>query len=1351
MRRWHKIAIVAGAIIAGLILAAVWYLHSRAFHDRIQAFIAAQVRQATGAKVSFGQFQISLNPMAVDVRDVVVEGREAPRQPPLATIAHVHARIRLTHWFPPAIQILAASVDHPVLNVYYLPSGGTDLPQPPTPPPPGQPLAEPIFDFGIRHLTITHGVVNVRDRHIPLAAHLSGLETSLVYQAGHYQGVFAFRHGAITVAHRPPLEQSATVRFTLWPNDLRIDALDWRGPGVHLTAHGMVRDLGDPRVTAHYQVQVELAPFARWAEVPVIAGKGQAAGELQWSQRTWQTHGQLRLAQVGLRPPWPALGGLQASGPYRASPRGLFLPALAVAGGGGQGRIQLAVADWRRFSVAGELHGFHLEKLMATSAALGGPQPPAALRALLPPLAGTLSAQIHAAGDIRQLQRLSLTAQVRIQPPPAAPRPAAGPAVLPVNALLTAHAARGQWLVRIPRFQIAAPDLQLHARGRISPVGSQLAFSLAVPHLAAWRPALAPFLPRLALGAFGVPAASWPLTGALHLHGQLSGKLPIGAGPSAASSPRVPRAPQLDLALALTLTGFRLGPLAADQLILQAQVTPQQLALGRMYWRQDGQTVTLSGTVGLHHFLPGAASPLHMTLEARGLQLAAIEGLARRWAHVQLPAIAPRQGQLALDLAITGTPAQPHAAGPISLAGARVDHLPVTTATARITVNRHAVEAGALRVQIGAAQVTGAAGYDWQAGTFRAELRGADISLARIPALQSPQLRLAGTVAFTLQASGPVLHPRGTLHVTARHLEGQGESLGSLDAALTADGHAAHLQASAGLPGGTVRVTAQIGEAAPYPLSASAQFADYDVDALLRRFTPLGLGAGPGRHSRISGRIRVQGPLSDPEALVAQADLGPVELALSGDFTLRNQGPIHIGLAHQVVTLAPAHIVGPETDFTLAGAADLSARGRLSGTANGRVNLHLLHDLDPTVHASGELTLAASLGGTIQKPEVNGSLSVHNASLAQEQLPVAFDDINGELRFTGQHVTIQHLTARTGGGRVAISGFAARTAQGFTAALDARGEGLRVRYKGLSAAGNLDLHLAGNQAEMLLSGNVELTRVALAPNFDFAFFLANQRTAISPPTVNSWLDRIHLQVHVVTGPSVGIAISTARVEFQADLHVRGTLANPVLLGRVSASEGEILFAGQTYKLAKAEVTFANPFRIQPILDVSLTTTVQQYQITLNISGPADRLDITYRSDPPLTTSDIVALLATGQTQEARNFASEQSTTSFAGQSEQLLGRAFESLVSSRLQRIFGVTQIQFNPNAQGFGPTAQTTVTIQQQVRRNLKVTYTQNLTNSVEDIIRVDWTLAPNFGITLSRGQFGLYGISLHFSQRAR
>lgn len=1319
MPRWAKFGLIAAALLAGLAAAGYLYLHTRDFNRRMERFVSSQIEKATGARVTFARFRVTFHPLGVVVRGVVVRGREAANQPPLATMDRLRAQVRVVHLFPPAIQVLRVQVTHPVMNVYYLPDGYTDLPQPPHPPPANQPMAEPVFAFGIRQLDVREGVLRYRNHQIPLAAHLVGVHTGLKYVRGHYQGLFAFRHGVVRYAGRPPLPQSAEVRFTLWPNDVRIDQLRWRGDGVRLAAHAMIHDLAQPRVRAHYRLRFQLARFGPWAGTPVVAGEARAAGAFDWSVSAWETHGHMAVTGLGLRRPW-AIAGIRVQGAFRADNAGLALPALDVSGAGGRGRLTVRYAQWRRLQVTGRVQGFHLPRLMRTATTLGGPPPPA----LLPPLAGILSARIQVRGRQPLARHLRVQAEVRIVPE-RLPAPPGGRTPLPVAAELTARVSNGRWSAQVRRLEVTSSDLHFRAHGQLSSTGSRLVFAVAIPHLAAWRSHIAPWLRRLP----HVQAAP-AVAGELRIGGEVSGSWQA-------------------LAARLTVEArrLRLGPAAADALHLQLQVAPSQMAISQASWRLDGQRATLAGTVGLRRFLPVASSPLALRLAAHDLRLAAIEAQLRRWAGVQIPSMAPRQGRVAVTLAVRGSVAQPRAEGPVTLTGGRADHLPPMTVAAHLAVTRRQVTATALALRWGrGAAITGAAGYDWQRRTLSADLRGGGITLAKIPALQSPRLAVAGLVSFRLHASGPVAHPQGTLNLSAKNLRGGGQPLGSLQAEVTADGRSASLQATAGLPGGTVRLQAELGEMAPYPLSATAKFQRYAIDVLLRRFT--GFQLGPG--SQVSGQATLHGALSHPQGLVARASLNPVRLEVGG-VALRNQGAIQLTLGHQVLTLAPMKITGAETNFTLAGKVDLGGARRLQGRARGQVNLALLHALNRSVHSSGEIVLTAQLAGTLQKPAVTGTLAVRNASLAAEQLPVAFDSINGLLRFTGQHVDIQHLTAQTGGGQITLSGFAARTASGFTVALNARGEGMRVRYQGLSGAGNLNLHFAGNQNQMLLSGEVELTRVALAPNFDFALFLANQRGAITPAAPNSWLNRVHLQVHVVTGPSVGIAISAARVSFQADLQVQGTLANPILLGRVTASRGEILFAGQDYKISKAEVTFANPFRIEPLLDVSLTTNVQQYRVTLNISGPADRLDITYRSDPPLTSSDIVALLATGQTQEAQNFASQQSAASFAGQSEQLLGRALESLVSSRLQRIFGVTQIQFNPNAQGFGPTAQTTVTIEQQVRRNVKVTYTQNLTNSAEDIIRVDWTLTPNFGITVSRSQFGLYGLSLHFSQRAR
>ncbi len=73
------------------------------------------------------------------------------------------------------------------------------------------------------------------------------------------------------------------------------------------------------------------------------------------------------------------------------------------------------------------------------------------------------------------------------------------------------------------------------------------------------------------------------------------------------------------------------------------------------------------------------------------------------------------------------------------------------------------------------------------------------------------------------------------------------------------------------------------------------------------------------------------------------------------------------------------------------------------------------------------------------------------------------------------------------------------------------------------------------------------------------------------------------------------------------------------------------FRGNTYQLTRGDINFANPFRLDPILNVEATSVISQYQVTIDFSGPASRLTLNYRSDPPLPDSDIITLLALGKT------------------------------------------------------------------------------------------------------------------------
>ena len=80
----------------------------------------------------------------------------------------------------------------------------------------------------------------------------------------------------------------------------------------------------------------------------------------------------------------------------------------------------------------------------------------------------------------------------------------------------------------------------------------------------------------------------------------------------------------------------------------------------------------------------------------------------------------------------------------------------------------------------------------------------------------------------------------------------------------------------------------------------------------------------------------------------------------------------------------------------------------------------------------------------------------------------------------------------------------------------------------------------------------------------------------------------------------------------------------MILGRVNLNGGEIFFMGKRYEMQNGTIEFSNPVRTEPVLNLYVKTTVQQYDITLNFTGPADRLRTNYTSSrrcrPPILST-----------------------------------------------------------------------------------------------------------------------------------
>jgi translocation and assembly module TamB len=473
-----------------------------------------------------------------------------------------------------------------------------------------------------------------------------------------------------------------------------------------------------------------------------------------------------------------------------------------------------------------------------------------------------------------------------------------------------------------------------------------------------------------------------------------------------------------------------------------------------------------------------------------------------------------------------------------------------------------------------------------------------------------------------------------------------------------------------------------------------------------------------------------------------------------------NDGPIRLKLANQVLSVEQFRISGEQgTRFLqVRGQVELGGKRQIDLRADGSINLKLLETADPNLMATGVANLNLQMNGTLQRPSMRGRLNVQNGAIAYIDFPNGLSDINGSLVFNEDRLQVQEATARTGGGLLHCGGFLTFSSQqGMSFSLSASGHDIRLRYpEGLSSTADAAFQLTGTLRNAVLSGNVTVTRLGVNPQFDFATYLAAGIHGAPAQKIDSPLNEVHLDVHIVSTPELQVQTSLARLSGNVDLRLRGTASRPVVLGRVNLLEGMLSFNGTKYRLERGDVTLTNPVRIEPTLDIELSARVRDYDITLGFHGPLNRLTPSYRSDPPLSSSDIISLLALGRTaEEAANPAimgsAQYSPAVSESASSALVGQALSSTVGSRLQKLFGVSRIKIDPNVSSASNEGLARVTVEQQVSNNLTLTYITSLNQSSQQILQFEYNVNKNVTIQAIRDQTGVVSIDVLFRKRKR
>jgi translocation and assembly module TamB len=739
----------------------------------------------------------------------------------------------------------------------------------------------------------------------------------------------------------------------------------------------------------------------------------------------------------------------------------------------------------------------------------------------------------------------------------------------------------------------------------------------------------------------------------------------------------------------------------------------------------------------------------------------------------------PVSGTLSVTGDLSGTLDAPQADVKLTVTNGKAYDEPFSRLQGNIAYTNQLVRLTDVRLASGASSLELTASLehpvgDFEDGRVQFHVRSNQVQLGSLHGVQQVKSGLTGVVevvadgAATLRKNAPPLFSTLNASVGARGLALDKKPLGDLTATAETRGQEVAFALNSNFAGSTIKGGGRMEMGGDYPVDAQVSFANVTYSGLNAWLQ----GTVRTFDGSLDGQVSVAGPaartpqnLSDLRGTLQVTKLEAHSVGTGAvkkprvNFEVHNEGPIVAALDGGLITIRSAKLTGPSTNLTVTGTASIRDPRTLNLHVDGNVKLEVLQALNPDIFSSGGVLLNASVTGSTANPVINGRLQLQNASFNMVDLPNGISKANGVVSFNGTEAVIQNITGESGGGRIALSGFAGYGGPELQFRVQANADGIGVAYpQTVTTQVSARLALAGTSSRSLLSGTVTIQDVALHSHSDMGSLL---NSAAAPPPAASVsagvLAGMRFDVKIQTSPDVQFRTTlTENLQADANLTLRGTADHPGMIGRVTVTDGDVVFAGTKYHIDQGTVTFYNPQKIEPILNVDLSTSVQGVDVALSVSGPIERMKLSYRSDPPLQFTEIVSLLGSGKPPTsdpvlaARAPVAPPQSLGQTGAST-LLGASVANPVSGRLQRLFGVSKLKIDPQITGGSNTPSATMTLQQQISRDLTFTYIQDVTQSNSQIIRVEWAVNPRWSAIAARDRNGQFDVDLFYKKRFR
>jgi translocation and assembly module TamB len=1345
---WGYVLRVGGALlllVALVVAGLLFYASTPHFANVVRQRVITVLEDATGGRVEIKSLNWNLRHLAVDVNGLTIHGLEGKDELPYVHVDRVYVRAKILSLVNAQLGLDFLEVDHPAIHLIIYPDGRTNQPVPKASQSSSGETIRTIFDLQARRAEVHNGVALVNERSMPfdLAANNLGVVITYAPASGHYLGEIACSDITLHQAKAAAVHSKLDMSVEAAPDSVEVKTLHFTTERTRLEISGKLTHLARPQWQGTVSGSVELAEltamglvdgFRRGSVDLALAGQGSGANQ-------YVLDGKAKVVNASYAIEYFWIDGLNLTTRLHITPDEITLP--DIVGRPQQGGTVEAALRYLHWSAPFGPAKAAGAQVMNIRARVRGVRLTTVLNSVLPihyrdlgfDTAGDGNVSVDWTGGPDDLT----VGAVLAMSVPATP----SPGELPISGSVDARYFQRGGRVQISQFEAHSPSTTLNVTGLLGvyPVEepSNLTVHLVNHNLGEFDDVLK-VLDLGVGGKKGISGVPVQLHGDATFDGSATGSLvdPAFHGHLTAN----------DFSTSLVLPATAGKPPAApteiswDHLDTIATYSSSLISAEHAILVRGKAVIHASGQLQAHRINRRRQdfddqSTINATAQMQNASLSDLWAIAGQ--------DVPVTGTLNLQAHAGGTLSDLNGGANLTVLGGAMEGQPYHSLTAAVALAGQDINLTKLTLLQDGGTVAGNGTYNLKTRQFLANLDGTNFELAHFPQPKDARLAVAGALKFDAHASGTFEAPSILAGVHLRNLVMGGQPAGSLEVVAHTQGGTAYFTAQNSLTTAQLQVKGQTALHDNFDTQANVVLAGLNVAPFLRAFHVQSVTG----NSSIGGTINVAGPLRQPKKFSGDAEIRQFTVNLQG-ITLQSAGPIRASLHNGQLNLTEAHITGPDTNMELTGAANLMGTQTLSVTGLGSINMTLAQTFDPDITSSGHVDFNVNAGGTITQPSFSGRMHLTNVALALKDLPNGISKLNGNLIFDQNRLQVQDLVGTTGGGQLKFAGFLAYQ-QGIYGDFTATGKDIRVRYLGISATADTTLHLQGSQNNMLLSGNIQITRFIIGPNVDFASFASGPSASV-PPDPSAPSNHVRLDVHIFSAPQLDFQNSYAQLAGSVDLRIRGTVAQPAILGKIIITDGTANFAGTTYNLQHGEIFFTNPVMIEPIIDIDATTRVEEYDVTIGLHGNINQLTPTFRSEPPLPQADVISLLALGRTQEEQALYSQQEQSIGSDStSNALLGGALNAAVGSRVQKLFGGGSVKIDPTYVGTIGGSSARITVQQNLSRNVQVTYATNVNATAQQLIQAQVDVTQSVSVLAVRDEAGVFSLVLKVHKRYR